>query len=251
MIRQMRAGLQTLVPEYEAGVAARRRSQVVEVVTGLDSVRKIIKESARLCVSEVLTSYPGGSCGMQFLEDATTRDEDMLRRGVSVRSIYQHTARYDGPTLSYVERMTALGAQIRTIGDKLTRVIVFDREIAIMEVRGDRDSAVVIRESNIVDYMRNVFDRAWIAAEPFPFSTAPGDVKLVSQDLRRLIITLLAEGCDDKSIARRLGISERTCQRYVRDILDRIGARTRFQAGYLISASRTARDARDARDAEA
>jgi hypothetical protein len=143
----------------------------------------------------------------------------MLDRGVSMRSIYQHTARYDGPTVAYVERMTAVGAQIRTLGDALMRMIVFDREIGIMEVRGDRTSAVVIREPNIVDFMGTAFDRAWITAEPFPLATARDDVRQVSNELSRLITTLLAEGRDDKSIARRLGMSERTCQRYVREIL--------------------------------
>jgi len=237
LIGRIRTGLQTLVPEFEAGIANRRRSQAVEVVTGLDAVRKVIEESARLCTDEVLTSQPGGGRSVEVLEDAISRDEDMLDRGVSMRSIYQHTARYDGPTLAYVERVSALGAQIRTLGDGLMRMIVFDREIGIMEVRGDRSSAVVIREPNIVDFMGTAFDRAWITAEPFPLSAARDDVRQVSNELSRLITTLLAEGRDDKSIARRLGMSERTCQRYVREILSQVGARTRFQAGYLISAA--------------
>lgn len=237
LIGRMRAGLLSLVPDYEAGVATRRRSQAVEVVTDLDAVRKIIDEAARMCVSEVLASQPGGARSVEVLEDAAPRDEELLRRGVELRTIYQHTARYDGPTAAYVERMTALGAQVRTLGDGLMRMIVFDRRIGIMEVRGDRGSAVVVREPNIVDFMGAAFDRAWTTAEPFPASRARSGVRTVTNELSELITALLAEGRDDRAIARRLGMSERTCQRYVREILARTGARTRFQAGYLISAA--------------
>jgi DNA-binding CsgD family transcriptional regulator len=237
---RIRSALQALVPGYEAGVAHRRRIHAVEVVSDLAAVREIIEEAARLCTEQVLTSQPGGGRSAEVLADAIPRDEDMLRRRVVMRSIYQHTARYDAPTIAYVERVAGLGAQVRTLGDNLMRMIVFDHDLGIMEVPDDRYSAVVIREANIVSFMISAFDRAWITAEPFPTSFARREVKLVSEDLRQLIVSLLAEGRDDKSIARRLGMSERTCQRYVRDIMLQLGAKTRFQAGYLIRAARDA-----------
>jgi sugar-specific transcriptional regulator TrmB len=231
---QVRAGLQSLVPHYEAGLAARRSLQPIEVVVGLSAVRQVIEESARRCVAELVTSQPGGGRSVEALEEAVGRDEDMLRRGVQMRTIYQHTARYDAPTASYVERVSALGAQVRTLGDRLMRMIVFDRETGIMDVRGHPHSAVVIREPNIVDFMIAAFDQAWLSADPFPTSAGRSDVRQITNGIRSLIIGLLAEGHNDKVIARRLGMSERTCQRYVRQILDQVGAHTRFQAGYVI-----------------
>jgi DNA-binding NarL/FixJ family response regulator len=231
---RIRAGLQALVPEYEAGLAARRRSQAVELIAGLDAVRKVMADLARKCVSSLITSQPGGGRSVEVLEEAVGRDEAMLRRGVRMRTIYQHTARYDAPTASYVERVSTLGAEVRTLGDSLMRMIVFDKEVGIIEVRSHPHSALLIREPNVLDFMVAAFDRAWISAMPFPASAARNDVKQVSNEISRLIISLLAEGSNDKAIARRLGMSERTCQRYVRQILDQTGARTRFEAGYLL-----------------
>jgi sugar-specific transcriptional regulator TrmB len=231
---RIRAGLQALVPEYEAGLAARRRSQAVEAIEGLGAVRRMIEDSARKCVSSLLTSQPGGGRSVEVLEEAVGRDEAMLRRGVRMRTIYQHTARYDAPTAAYVERVSALGAEVRTLGDSLMRMIVFDEEIGIIEVRGRPHSALLIREPNIVHFMVAAFDSAWISAKPFPSSAARSDVKQVSNEISKLIISLLAEGSNDKAIARRLGMSERTCQRYVRQILDQTGAHTRFEAGFLL-----------------
>jgi DNA-binding NarL/FixJ family response regulator len=45
------------------------------------------------------------------------------------------------------------------------------------------------------------------------------------------LLSLLATGLPDSTIAARLGISHRTHQRRLRSVLDRLGAQTRFQAG--------------------
>jgi DNA-binding CsgD family transcriptional regulator len=47
------------------------------------------------------------------------------------------------------------------------------------------------------------------------------------------ILQLLAGGATDATIARQTGISQRTVERRIRVIMDRLGAATRFQAGLL------------------
>ena len=53
----------------------------------------------------------------------------------------------------------------------------------------------------------------------------------------RLILTLLASGASDAVIARQSGVSQRTVERRVRALMDRLGAATRFQAGVQASAA--------------
>ena len=45
------------------------------------------------------------------------------------------------------------------------------------------------------------------------------------------ILALLAAGAPDATIARQTGVSQRTVERRVRALMDRLGAGTRFQAG--------------------
>ncbi|MCB5168637.1 LuxR C-terminal-related transcriptional regulator [Streptomyces bambusae] len=240
-----RQRLEELLPAYEAGAARRDPEGAggLELVTELGAVRSIIAELAASCGRELISSQPGGGRPVETLEEAIGRDESMLARGVRIRTIYQHTARYDRPTAAYVERLTALGAQVRTLGDGLMRMLVFDGRTGLMAVRGADGSAVngaalVVREPSVVQFMTGAFERSWLEAEPFPTTVGPDLARSISDELRQTIVQLLAEGVEDKVIARRLGMSERTCQRHIAEIMRAVGARSRFQAGWLAAGAR-------------
>ncbi|MCC0096368.1 helix-turn-helix transcriptional regulator [Streptomyces flavotricini] len=236
---RLRGRLEALVPAYEAGAAHLERNgsgrAELELVTDLGAVRGLIAELVAGCGQELLTSQPGGGRPVETLEEAIGRDESLLARGVRMRTIYQHTARYSRPTAAYVERVTALGAQVRTLGDGLMRMLVFDGRTGLMSVPDRAGAALVVREPAVVHFMAAAFERSWVAAEPFPTTVGPEAARSLSDELRQMIVRLLAEGLEDKVIARRLGMSERTCQRHIAEIMRAAGAKSRFQAGYLLA----------------
>ncbi|MET9695876.1 helix-turn-helix transcriptional regulator [Streptomyces sp. NPDC006529] len=234
---RVRRRLDALVPEYEAGIARRDLGgpAPLELVTDLGAVRGLIGELVASCEREVLTSQPGGGRPAEALEEAIGRDESVLARGVRMRTLYQHTARYSRPTAAYVDRVTARGAQVRTLGDGLMRMIVIDGRTALMAVPDAAGAALLVREPAVVHFMREAFERAWVQAEPFASSVGPDQARLLSDQLRRMIVRMLAEGLEDKVIARRLGMSERTCQRHIAEVMRAVGAKSRFHAGYLLA----------------
>lgn len=238
---RLRGRLEALVPAYEAGSAHRDLSGSgrLELMTDLGAVRGLIAELVAACEQELLTSQPGGGRPLETLEESIGRDESLLARGVRMRTLYQHTARYSRPTAAYVERVTALGAQVRTLGDGLMRMLVFDDHTGLMGVPDRSGAALVVREPNVVHFMRGTFERSWLGADPFPTTVGPDAARSISDELRQTIVRLLSEGLEDKVIARRLGMSERTCQRHIAEIMRAIGAKSRFQAGYLLSANHT------------
>ncbi|MFG2753181.1 helix-turn-helix transcriptional regulator [Streptomyces xanthophaeus] len=235
---RLRGRLETLVPAYEAGTAHRDLSGSgrLELVTDLGAVRALIAELVASCGKELLTSQPGGGRPLETLEESIGRDETLLSRGVRMRTIYQHTARYSRPTAAYVERVTALGAQVRTLGDGLMRMLIFDQHTGLMAVPDRSGAALVVREPNVVHFMTAAFERSWVGAEPFPTTVSPEAARSISDELRQTIVRLLSEGLEDKVIARRLGMSERTCQRHIAEIMRAVGAKSRFQAGFLLAA---------------
>jgi len=55
----------------------------------------------------------------------------------------------------------------------------------------------------------------------------------------QLVVPLMIEGCSDRDMAVRLGVSTRTVNRLVADSMRALGARTRFQWGYLVGIAST------------
>ena len=45
------------------------------------------------------------------------------------------------------------------------------------------------------------------------------------------LLTMLSAGMTDEAIARQLGVSARTVQRRISDLMETLGSRNRFQAG--------------------
>jgi len=67
--------------------------------------------------------------------------------------------------------------------------------------------------------------RAWLRA---PAASADGPDALTPREAE--VLALLAEGCSNKAIAARLGVSEHTAKFHVNAILGKLGAATRAEA---------------------
>ncbi|MFE2976352.1 helix-turn-helix transcriptional regulator [Streptomyces sp. NPDC059258] len=63
-----------------------------------------------------------------------------------------------------------------------------------------------------------------------------GSSALGADQLKQRIALLLSEGLTGQTIAKRMGMSVRTCRRHIAEIMERLGAKSRFQAGFLLSA---------------
>ncbi|MER7580836.1 LuxR C-terminal-related transcriptional regulator [Kitasatospora sp. NPDC097691] len=207
----------------------------LDEVNELGTVIDLIADATARCREEALTCQPGGGRAPHLLEQAYTRDLTMLRRGVRMRTLYQHTARHHAPTQEYVQRISQVGAEVRTTSELFGRMIAFDREVVFIPHQDNPDAAVVIRDRSTVAYLCAVFDQWWSQADPytparFSRSAAAGEIK-------EAIVRLLAEGLKDEVIARRLGMSLRTCRKHIAEIMETLGAESRFQAGYRARAT--------------
>ncbi|GHI09716.1 LuxR family transcriptional regulator [Streptomyces cellostaticus] len=207
-------------------------SDGVELIPTVEEVRAALDRASVSVSEEILTSQPGGNRVPEVLEEAWQRDTVLLARGVRMRTLYSHTARFNAPSQAYVARATALGAEYRTAHELFGRLIVFDKSLAFIPEHQDTWGAVVIREPSIVSYLRSVFEHTWAYAEPFSDAGAQG-LKRIAKELDETILRLLASGLKDESIARRTGMSLRTTRKHIADIMQTLGADSRFQAGVL------------------
>ncbi|THA74835.1 LuxR family transcriptional regulator [Streptomyces sp. A0592] len=230
-LERTRARLSSLIPLYEETYRRGADSGAVEVVESRDRVMLLIADTAARCTEEVLTVQPGGGRPPGYLERALPRDLEMLGRGVRLHTLYQHTARYSPGTQEYVQAVAAAGAEVRTLGELFGKMLVFDRATAFLPVWDNPDAAVVLREPSAVAFLCSVFANAWSLAEPF----AASYTATTSAQLQDTIAGRLAGGAKDELIARRLGMSLRTCRRHIAELMDELGAESRFQAGYLLA----------------
>ncbi|MER7110105.1 helix-turn-helix transcriptional regulator [Streptomyces sp. NPDC000229] len=217
----------------EAGIAEPFRT-----VTGADAIAAEIAAAAEQCDSEILVARPGGG---RDTTDAVQRawepPESAFGRDVRTRILFQHATRFDAPTRKHVERICRTGGEVRTLGDSFEQMVVFDRELALIPADSNRDAAVVIRLPAVIDFLMGVFERAWVKGRPFGSQNRAVDVSELVSGVRMSIIQLLAEGETDEAIARRVGLSVRTCRTHVAKIYQELGARSRCQLGVLIAQS--------------
>lgn len=189
--------------------------------------------AARECLSELLVLRAGPTAGDRYMHDGLDITVvEMLDRGIKLRLIYLHTARTDPAAREFVAKVRLSGGQVRTVNEMFGDMAIFDRQVAFVpspEFRSALAPAAILREPLAVGLLGDIHDRIWEAATEFdPDTRAYGQTL---EDLQMTILHLLASGLTDDTIARRLGISSRTCRRHSSAIMADLQASSRFQAG--------------------
>lgn len=160
----------------------------------------------------------------------------VLARGVDWRVVYDDTV-LDIPGAWADMRHAATVGERARIGHALpTKLAIADRRIALVstELEPERVAALVIEAKPLVDLLVVAFEAVWAGAVELPADdTLEGAAPPVdgpsAEDLA--ILGLFGAGAKDEVIARELGLSERTLRRRSADLLQRLGASNRFQAG--------------------
>ncbi|MGW2651847.1 LuxR C-terminal-related transcriptional regulator [Streptomyces sp. NPDC001393] len=234
---QIRAELAVFQEVHERALRETDLAQPLQTITGAEAIAAEIAAAAEAGPSEILAVCLAGSRGGAAHRGAWELPEPTLGGLGGARFLYQHVSRFDSLARKRVERILAAGGEVRTVGDSFERMIVFDRKLAFVPAADDADSAVAIRQPAIVNFLVTVFERAWVSARPFETQNRSADVSEVVSSVRMSIIQLLAEGETDVAIARRIGLSVRTCRAHVAKIYEGLGARSRCQLGVLIAHS--------------
>ncbi|GAA1904871.1 helix-turn-helix transcriptional regulator [Nocardioides lentus] len=181
--------------------------------------------------TEMLTAQPQTGRNAATLAAAKERDLPLLDRGVSIRTLYQHSARRSPFQHEYVAAVTARGGEIRTLDEFFNRLIVVDRQVAVIPSAEGTSTALVIRERSLIAYLVDVFERHWERARPFT-SKDKDVMRSIAAEQRAMTIRMLVEGHSDPVSAKRLGVSPRTFAGYIADLKTEYEIQTRFQLGY-------------------
>ncbi|MCC9741719.1 LuxR C-terminal-related transcriptional regulator [Streptomyces sp. MNU89] len=207
----------------------------VEFFTDRNQLRKRVDEFHPLTRHELLamrTTFPEP----EVLEESLVTDLRLLARGAACRLLVSASALRRPGAARYVESVAEAGAEVRVAASVPLYLLIIDRELTVMwaGLGSDRDRGdVALHGSLIAACFVQVFEHSWAAASPH----TPGPSTDRAQTARdytpreREVLALLATGAKDESIARRLGISERTLRRLMTQLVDKLGVESRFAAG--------------------
>ncbi|MFD7836092.1 LuxR C-terminal-related transcriptional regulator [Streptomyces sp. NPDC059761] len=236
-IEESRAAAASLIAQFAdaSSGAAGAGGGVVEQLTGLDNIRDRLAELTRQVKYEVCAFSPSRGLSEDNVAAARPLDEQLLRRGVTMRTIYLESAGRHSTTLEYARRLTALGAEVRTAPSLPVRMTLIDGRIAVIPANPDNSAAaaVVLHGRGVVAALTALFDEYWRTASPLSPARARDSRGLTSQE--REVLQFLAAGHTDESIGKRLGVSVRTAGRIASELMARLGAASRFQAGYRLA----------------
>jgi DNA-binding CsgD family transcriptional regulator len=160
-------------------------------------------------------------------------DHENLRRGVRYRVLVPDSARTAPVLAPRLGTLALAGADTRTVPAVPTDALVIDGSVVVLPVdrtAGGRSfGTAVFRLPSVVTTTTELFERVWRSAVPMNPTDMPEAAELSARD--RELLSLLSSGSTDESAAARLGVSVRTVRRAVADLMNRLGARSRFQAG--------------------
>ncbi|NEY34017.1 helix-turn-helix transcriptional regulator [Streptomyces sp. PRKS01-65] len=225
-----RAAAARLISEFAHGQPSHSDISV-HYLEGLDSIRDYLAYLNNQVEEEFLTFAPGGAQTSDNMRASQPLNKRLLERGVHMRTIYLDSILADQATAAHAEWLISHGALVRTAPSLPNRMIICDRQTAIIAVDSNHTEAgaIVVTSPGLISSLVALFESEWRSARPLsePRAKQPGE--LTPQQVTAL--HLLAEGATDEAIARKLGVSPRTARRISTGLLSHLNARSRFQAG--------------------
>ncbi|MCJ0871740.1 LuxR C-terminal-related transcriptional regulator [Streptomyces sp. AP-93] len=233
-IAESRVEVSRLIDEYAAAQEERRRTDVERLV-GIDEIRCRIEELANECEHTMMSFHPGGGLTSSHRSASRPVNELMLERGVEMRTVYLDSIYNDPASVDHARGLAERGAHVRTTAMLPPRMLIYDRARAVIPIDPEVSAAgaLVFRGPGIMATLCNLFEQVWEKAAPIsggrPHRRETEHGELSGQE--QTVLQLLGEGYTDEVVARKLGVSVRTCRRITADLMARLGARSRFQAG--------------------
>ena len=207
----------------------------LEVVAGQPAVREVVHDLVKGTRKEIRVASRAPLLINDTAHDLSVRAA--LARGVELRNIVDASAIEAGHGAAPVTRSAESHGSWRVIPSSPFSFVICDLDIALVAVAGENAShaAVIVRPSAMLEGLLELFELLWGLSVPPANGDSEGDSLNRSPGVtneQATMLSLMAAGLKDEAIAYRLGLSARTCRRRVSGLRGRLGAQTRFQAGY-------------------
>src|SRR5262245_16395161 len=203
-----------------------------QVITRSVKVAGFLERMAGEARTELLSMHPGPLPPEQRLVDGLPRDGQLAERGLRLQAIFPRRLTAVAAVDKYLKELSDFGYEVRVAPSVPIRLVVCDAQRAIvsLEPTTGRTGAIVIDGELFVRSLVRVFTHCWQASSPY--GSVAGDqapTSLTEQEMA--VLGQLATGTQNAKIARDIGVSVRTVSRVANELMHRLGATSRFQAG--------------------
>lgn len=203
--------------------------EVVEVTSDAEATRRRCRHFERTTERSVMALEKLPAVDADESEPATLA---MLDRGIEVQSIYERPVLLVPGRFDLLRRLAGVGEQARTLPALPMHLVIYDRAHAMVRLDEDEvaSSALFVHHSGLLTGLIGLFDLLWDRSVPVP-PEPDVPVEERSPETDDVLLSLLAAGFKDESIARHLHISPSTVTRRMARLMELTGTSTRFQLG--------------------
>lgn len=207
----------------------------VTVLRSTDELRAAVQVVSGAATKEIWAAYDDSPRAAHLFgndldwhrERLIARSGTPLRRRTTFDSRLLQHPRAGDVLLARVES----GEENRFLSGLPFSVIVADDSCAVVDLSSYDTSgagSLLVQDLRMVLALRRLCETWWQLATPMAWESL-GELDRDSA----FILSMLAGGATDATMAAQTGLSQRTIERRVRVLMNRLGATTRFQAGVL------------------
>ncbi|MHC0429896.1 helix-turn-helix transcriptional regulator [Streptomyces sp. O3] len=225
--------LETLAGQFlRAETLAQAAKVEIEVITDYRRIQQVLEDIADTVQSGQASMHPA-AVSRDIPERVLSRDRRQVEHGVRVRAIYNQRFAALPEMAEYFRRKVEVGVDLRLSPVVPMNMVIADHQFALLPVDPEDSGAgaVLAKGPALVRSYLALYEQCWHAAVPFgdQLPAEHGGDGLSEQ--QRAALRMLASGMKDEKIARSLGVSLRTVSRMLSELMQELGASSRFEAG--------------------
>ncbi len=240
-LERARSAIDELRTQMRAAQPETSPDRIVEVITGREAEQQVLEDAVRAAREEFL-SLVRPPVRVSRLDIPREQDQRLQRqardRGVHFRTVVDAGFLQVPGTADAVRADIEAREEVRVVSELPIKLVLVDRRVGLipLDLQQPDSPALLVRSSPLLDALRLLFEQIWQRAAPMSFSAENGlesaDAGIPMPAGADDLVRLLAAGLGDKVVARELGVSVRTLERRIADLMAGLDARTRFQLGW-------------------
>ncbi|MCX5392303.1 helix-turn-helix transcriptional regulator [Streptomyces sp. NBC_00094] len=224
--------LETLAGSFLRAGSLTRSDVDVELLSDYRRIQQVLEDITDV-IQHSLASMHLTSLKREVGERVLSRDRRQIENGVRVRAMYSEQVCASAEVAEHLRRRVEAGVEVRIASAVPMPLIIADAQFAVVPVDPAEPAAgaVLARGPALVRSYLALYEHCWHTALPYGDGSAPDQGGDGLSEQQRAALRMLASGMKDEKIARGLGVSLRTVSRMLSELMQEMGATSRFEAG--------------------